>query len=66
MTRIVTVLEAHVHHEARSRATRLLESHHARAASVTTALAEPSATRAPGEGWSAVSARPHSAPATMA
>ena len=66
MTRIVTVLEAHAHHEARSRATRFADSHHARAASVTTALAVPSAARAPGDRCSAVSARPHSVPAKTA
>src|SRR5688572_11824368 len=66
MIRIVTVLDAQSHHEARSRAARFATSHQRRAPSVITALAEPSARRTADDGGSALSARPHSVPPRMA
>jgi hypothetical protein len=57
MTRMVTLSEAHLHHDSRSRATRLAESHHASAASVKAVEAQASVTRVGGV-TTAASVRP--------
>ena len=57
----MTVLAAHSHQSAMSRATRFAESHHARPATAATAVVDPTATRVAVAVATAVSVSPHRA-----